>query len=99
MPRLNAPSHPGEILREEFLAPVGTSAADLAAAIGIDQGRVTELLAERSAITADMATRLSRRFGTTPDFWMTLQANHDLAEAARTARAEYEAIEPLQRAG
>jgi len=97
MSRLKAPSHPGEILREEFLAPLDTTAYALAKAINVTRPRV--VVRERRPITADMAHRLSRRFGTTPGFWMNLQTNFDLAETVRNEQAEYEAIEPLQLAG
>lgn len=99
MSRLKAPSHPGEILREEFLSPLDMTAYALAKAINVTRPRVEELVRERRPITADMAHRLSRRFGTTPGFWMNLQTNFDLAETVRNEQAEYEAIEPLQLAG
>lgn len=99
MPRLKAPSHPGEILREEFLVPLNMTAYALAKAINVTRPRVEELVRERRPMTADMAHRLSRRFGTTPGFWMNLQTNFDLAETVRNEHEEYEAIEPLQLAG
>jgi len=99
MSRLKAPSHPGEILREEFLAPLNMTSYALAKAINVTRPRVEELVRERRPITADMAPRLSRRFGTTPGFWMNLQTNFDLAETVRNEQAAYEAIEPLQLAG
>lgn len=99
MPELNAPSHPGEILREEFLLPLDMTAYALAQAINVTRPRIEELVRERRPITADMAHRLSRRFGTTPGFWMNLQTAHDLAETARKAEGDYAAIKPLESMG
>ena len=93
---LKCPSHPGEILREEFLAPLGMTAYALAKAINVTRPRVEELVRERRPMTADMAHRLSRRFGTTPGFWMNLQTHFDLAEKAHREAAVYDAIEPLE---
>jgi len=77
MIRNSAPVHPGEILREGFLAPKRVSADALAQAIGVPRGEVEQLARERAPITADMAARLARHFGTTDQFWMGLQAQHD----------------------
>ena len=74
--------HPGEILREEFLDPLQWSANRLASELKVSTQRINELLHERRAITADTALRLSRFFGTTPEFWMNLQTFYDLRKAA-----------------
>jgi addiction module HigA family antidote len=79
MPRLRA--HPGDLLHREFLTPLGLSGRQLAAALGVPQNRITDLLRGKRRITADTAHRLARYFDTTPQFWMNLQANFDLAEA------------------
>lgn len=73
-----APIHPGEILRDEFLAPLELSAYRLAKDTGMPITRVTAILAGDRAITADTALRLSRFFGTTPEFWLRLQERYDL---------------------
>jgi addiction module HigA family antidote len=86
------PIHPGEILREEFLEPVGISAYALAKAISVPRNRVTGILHGERAITADTALRLARFFGTSPDFWLGLQMDYDLenARAALGARLDHE---------
>jgi len=87
--------HPGEVLREEFLIPLGVTQYALAVATGIPHSGVTALVHERRAITADTAHRLARYFGVSPEFWLGLQRDYDLEEAARTHAAEYRAIRPV----
>jgi antitoxin HigA-1 len=77
---------PGEVLREEFMVPLGLSARALARAIGVPPNRVTEILNGERAVSAETAILLGRRFGTTPEFWMNLQTAHDL-DMARQAMA------------
>lgn len=72
------PIHPGEMLREEFLVPMGLSANALALAIRVPATRVNEIVNERRGITADTALRLGRFFRMTPEFWMNLQSHYDL---------------------
>jgi len=79
-----APIHPGEMLREEFLVPMGLSANALAIAIGVPATRVGEIVNERRGITADTALRLARYFRMSPEFWINLQSHYDL-ECARDA--------------
>ena len=92
MPRIR--THPGEILSEDYLVPLGLSATKLAAEIGVPINRLTEIIRRQRGITADTAIRLSKRFGTTPQFWMNLQAAHDLSEAEATH--DYSAIRVLE---
>ena len=73
-----APIHPGETLREDFLKPLGLTANRLALELLVPVTRVNDIVRGRRAITADTALRLARYFGTTPQFWMNLQANYDL---------------------
>ena len=75
------PIHPGEILREEFLFPLGMSANELALALRVPATRINDIVKERRGITADTALRLSRYFGTTPKFWMNMQASWELEVA------------------
>jgi addiction module HigA family antidote len=82
-----APTHPGEILREE-LAELGLSANAFAAKINVPTNRVTEILAGRRSITAETALRLGRFFGTSAQFWMNLQTNYDLKQAASESGKE-----------
>jgi addiction module HigA family antidote len=78
------PIHPGETLREDFLAPLGMSVNRLALELHVPATRVNEIARGRRAITADTALRLGRFFGTSPQFWMNLQTNYEL-ETARDA--------------
>jgi len=78
------PVHPGEILRLDFLRPLGLSQYRLAMATGIPQTRVSQIVKRRRGVTADTALRLGRFFGSSPEFWMNLQARYDL-EVARDA--------------
>lgn len=73
--------HPGEILREEFLAPLGMSANALSMALRVPAPRVNDIVRERRAITPDTALRLARYFDTTPEFWLNLQSTYDLKQA------------------
>jgi antitoxin HigA-1 len=75
------PIHPGEILREEFLSPLGMSAHQLALALRVPATRINDIANEKRGITADTALRLSRYFGTTPRFWMNMQASWELEMA------------------
>jgi addiction module HigA family antidote len=88
--------HPGEHLRKEFLPAYHLTAGALAKAMGLpDRTRVERLVRGRQPVTADTALRLARVFGTTPQFWIGLQADHDLSKAAISARDELAAIKPL----
>lgn len=89
--------HPGEVLQEEFLAPLGISQNALARAIGVPPRRINEIVLGKRAVTADTALRLSRYFGTTAQFWMGLQTDYDLEEAARAA-TNLDTIESFQKA-
>ena len=75
------PIHPGEILREEFLSPLGMSAHQLAMALRVPATRINDIVNEKRGITADTALRLSRYFGTTSRFWMNVQASWELEVA------------------
>jgi addiction module HigA family antidote len=78
LPRLQA--HPGEVLREEYLVPLGLSARALAKLLGVPSNRPTEIMRGTRDVSADTAIRLGRYFGTDPRFWLNLQAAHDLQE-------------------
>ena len=73
--------HPGEVLLEEFLIPMGVSQNAIARAIGVPPRRINEIVLGKRAITADTAIRLAHYFGTSEQFWMALQASFDLEEA------------------
>ena len=88
------PIHPGEILREEFLAPMGLSAHALAMEVQVSAPRINDIVRERRAVTADTALRLSRFFGTSAEFWMGLQADYDMATARSHLGAALDRIRP-----
>ena len=76
-----SPIHPGETLREDFLKPLSLTAHRLAMGLMVPVTRINDIVRGKRAITADTARRLARYFGTTPQFWMNLQANYDLERA------------------
>ena len=82
--------HPGEILRDDFLQPMKISVYALAQAIKVPRSRVNDIVLGRRGITADTAFRLARYFGTTPGFWINLQARYDLDAADRKLRRRIE---------
>jgi len=79
-------THPGEVLKEEYLEPLGISQADFARAIGISFQRVNELVNEKRGVTPETALLLSQALDTTPEFWMNLQARYDLASFGRVQK-------------
>jgi len=88
--RLLEPIHPGEILLEEFMKPLGVSINRLAREIVVPPGRISAIVNGKRAITADTAIRLGRYFGTSPEIWMGLQADYELRIAQRTIGPEVE---------
>jgi addiction module HigA family antidote len=88
--------HPGEILREEFLSPLGISAYRLSKDIGIPQTRVSEIIKGNRRITADTALRLSKYFGNSAKFWLGLQDDFDIEEEGLLKFKELESIEQFQ---
>ena len=87
---LMPPLHPGEMLREEFMKPLGLSANALAMELRVPVTRITEILRERRGITADTALRLARYFNMTPQFWMGVQMDFDLESEIDAAGAAIE---------
>jgi addiction module HigA family antidote len=97
IPRKGAPHwkvHPGEILREEFLKPLGMSSYELAKRLHVPVPRVNDIVLERRGISADTAVRLSRFFGTTNQFWLNLQAAYEVSRVIEERADEIERIEP-----
>jgi addiction module HigA family antidote len=88
-----APVHPGEILREEFLAPMKLTPYSVAAKLGVPRTRIERLAREETPVTADTALRLSKFFGTTPAFWMNIQAQFDLETAEDHIATQIQKIE------
>ncbi|BAU76506.1 HigA family addiction module antitoxin [Metapseudomonas furukawaii] len=94
------PVHPGEILREEFLEPLGIAPAALARALHVSAPTVNDIVRERRGVTADMALRLGRYFDTSAQFWMNLQSEYALATTYAESGEEIEnEIEPLRAVG
>jgi antitoxin HigA-1 len=79
-------THPGEVLREEYLVPLGLSARALAKELGVPANRLTEIMRGTRDVSADTAIRLGRYFGTDPRFWLNLQAAYDLSKAEKAHR-------------
>jgi addiction module HigA family antidote len=93
-----APVHPGEILQEEFIEPLEITQYRVAKATGVPPRRINEIVHGKRAISADTALRLAKFFGTTPEFWLNLQARFDLEKARDKSGDEIEAdIVPLAR--
>lgn len=90
------PIHPGEILREEFLIPLGLSSHQLALALRVPATRINDIVNEKRGVTADTALRLSRYFGTTSRFWMNIQSSWEL-EVAEDQLSDAVAREVLPR--
>jgi antitoxin HigA-1 len=89
------PTHPGEMLREDFMADYGLTVTSLASAIGVSRQSINELLRERRAVTPEMALRLARLFGNTPEFWLNAQRAVDLWEAEKALKTSVRQIKPL----
>ena len=99
MTKLLAPVHPGEVLKEEFMLPLGLSANGLARAIRVPPNRISAIINGERSVTADTALRLAKSLGTTPEFWLNLQRQYDL-DCARDAAKDIGRIEPIRaRAG
>lgn len=90
------PTHRGEILREDFIPDYGLTVSGLSKALGVSRQTVNELLRERRALSPEMALRLSRLFGTTPEFWLNVQRAVDLSDAEQAIEAEVRHIKPLR---
>ncbi|HEY5624445.1 MAG TPA: HigA family addiction module antitoxin [Gammaproteobacteria bacterium] len=92
------PTHPGEMLREDFLPDYELTVSELAKAIGVSRQSVNELLRERRAVSPEMALRLSRLFGNSPEFWLNAQRALDLWQARKAIRSDVQRIRPLSAA-
>lgn len=92
------PVHPGEILREEYLAPLGMSAGALAKRLNVPRTRIERLATEHTSLTPDTALRLAKFFRTTPEFWMNLQASYDLKVEAEAIKKDLDLINEMEAA-
>jgi addiction module HigA family antidote len=90
------PTHPGEMLREDFLPDYGLTISSLAGALGVSRQTINELLRGRRAVSPEMALRLSRLFGNSAEFWLNAQRAVDLWDAAQAIKTEVQRIKPLR---
>lgn len=90
------PTHPGEMIREDFLPDYGLTVSSLARALGVSRQTMNELLRERRAVSPEMALRLSRLFGNSPEFWLNAQRAVDLWDAAKAIKSQVDSIKPLK---
>ena len=95
--RKRRPTHPGEALREDIMPSAGVNQAQLAKALGVSRLTISEIVLEKRAVTPDIALRLAKYFGTSPDLWLGLQKDVDLWNAMQMNRKIYERIKPLKR--
>lgn len=98
VPTHREPTHPGEMLRQEYLAPMGITQRVLADAICVPFQRVNELVNGKRGVTPATALRLAKYFGNTPEFWLSLQARWDLFRAIRSEQAALKRIRPYRSA-
>jgi addiction module HigA family antidote len=89
------PMHPGEVLREEFLLPLGLSAGALAKICGVPRSRIARIASEQTDVTADTALRLSKAFGTSAEFWLNLQTAFDMRTAKGQIGDQLAKIKPV----
>jgi len=92
------PTHPGKMLREDFLPDYDLTVSELAQAIGVSRQSVNELLRERRGLSPEMALRLARLFGNSPEFWLNAQQAVDLWDASKSIKKEVVKIKPLDAA-
>lgn len=90
------PTHPGDMLREDFLPDYGLTVSRLAEALGVSRQSVNELLRGRRAVSPEMSLRLARLFGNSPEFWLNAQRAVDLWDAAKTINKDVAQIKPLR---
>lgn len=92
------PTHPGEMLREDFLPEFGLSVTSLAESVGVSRQSMYELLRGRRAVSVEMSLRLARLFGNSPEFWLNAQRAVDLWDASRAIKKDVSRIKPLRSA-
>ena len=88
------PTHPGNILKEDYLKPLSITIQGMAAILGVSRKTLSKIINEHGAVTPDMALRLSRAFDTTPELWLNLQKNYDLWRAAHDSKA-WKKVKPI----
>jgi addiction module HigA family antidote len=91
------PVHPGDVLREDFMKPLGPSAYAVARAIGATPIAISQIIRRKRGISAEMALKLGRRFNVSPELWMGIQADYDLEQARARSQAEiFRRVQPLK---
>jgi len=88
------PTHPGELIREEYMKPLKLTVTSLAESLGISRKTLSTIINERAGVTPDMALRLSRAFSTTPELWMNMQRGYDLW-VAENEHTDWQNVEPV----
>jgi addiction module HigA family antidote len=88
------PTHPGEIIKEDYLLPLSITIKDMAHVLGVSRKTLSKIINKRGSITPDMALRLSRAFETTPGMWLNLQQNYDLWQAEHSS-SSWQQVKPL----
>lgn len=88
------PTHPGVIIKEDYLEPLSITITEMASILGVSRKTLSKIINERGSITPDMALRLARAFDTTPDLWMNLQKNYDLWQAEHASK-EWQTVKPF----
>jgi addiction module HigA family antidote len=96
LPKNRQPTHPGEIIRYEYLDELNMTQQQLADSIGITRVRLNEIILGKRSVTPDTAFRLAKFFNTTPEFWIGLQTNFDMWNTLQSRKKEYETIRPLK---
>ncbi|MDO8723866.1 MAG: HigA family addiction module antitoxin [Syntrophales bacterium] len=91
---IRRPTHPGNIIKEDYLLHLAITIKDMADTLGVSRKTLSKIINEKGAITPDMALRLSRALDTTPEFWLNLQKNYDLWHA-ETASKEWQKVKPF----
>ena len=91
---IRRPTHPGNIIKEDYLLPLSITIKDMADTLGVSRKTLSKIINEKGAITPDMALRLSRAFDTTPEFWLNLQKNYDLWQAEHVSKA-WQMVKPI----
>ena len=87
-------THPGELIREEYMKPLKLTVTSLAASLGVSRKTLSTIVNERAAVTPDMALRLSRAFSTTPGLWLSMQQNYDLW-VAENGDSDWQQVDPV----
>ena len=87
---IRRPTHPGNIIKEDYLIPLSITIKDMADTLGVSRKTLSKIINERGSITPDMSLRLARAFDTSPDLWLNLQKNYDLWNAENTSKTKYQ---------